>query len=90
MFLFLLLLLLSPLSEIVLHTPFSEMHFLTQAFICISVLFWITRLIVVVYHVFQFWDIKCFYNTALRQDISKYRIQEFSWKHLKNMKTRFM
>jgi len=28
--------------------------------------FWSTRLIVVVYHVFQFWDIKCFYNTALR------------------------
>ena len=69
MFLFLHQLLLSPLSEIVLHTPFSEMHFLTQAFICISVLFWITRLIVVVYHVFQFWDIKCFYNTALRQGI---------------------
>ena len=57
------------LGEIILHTPYSEMHFLTQTFIFISVLFWLTRLIVVVYHVFQFWDIKCFYNTALRWSV---------------------
>ena len=54
------------LKEIVTWTPFSSMHFLTQTFVFVSVLFWVTRLIVVVYHVFQFWDIKCFYNTALR------------------------
>jgi len=54
------------LRDVVTSTPFSSMHFLTQTFIFVSVLFWVTRLIVVVYHVFQFWDIKCFYNTALR------------------------
>ena len=39
------------------------MNFLIQVFILISGLFWVT-LIVVVQHLF--WDIKCFYNTALK------------------------
>jgi len=54
------------IAEVVERKPWGDMHFLTHAFVLISVLFWLTRLIVVVYHVFQFWDIKCFYNTALR------------------------
>ena len=35
-------------------------------FVLISGLFWFTRLLVVMHHVFQFWDIKCFYNSALK------------------------
>ena len=42
------------------------MTFMTKVFVFISIVFWITRAIVVVYHVFQFWDIKCFYNSALK------------------------
>ena len=34
------------------------MSFLTNCFVLVSVTFWATRAIVVVYHVFQFWDIK--------------------------------
>ena len=43
----------------------GEMRFLTQVFIMISVLFWLTRAFAVFHHVVQYWDIKSFYNTAL-------------------------
>merc|ERR1719186_2520314 len=54
------------ISEIIVTVSFSQMRFFTQMFVLISILFWLTRLIVVIYHVFQFWDIKCFYNSALK------------------------
>ena len=37
----------------------------------------ITSFLVVMYHVFQFWDIKCFYNTALR--IPDSDLESVSW-----------
>ena len=54
------------ISELIIPVSFGDMRFFTQMFVLISVLFWLTRLIVVIYHVFQFWDIKCFYNSALK------------------------
>ena len=54
------------ISELIVPVNFGDMRFITQLFVLISVLFWLTRLIVVIYHVFQFWDIKCFYNSALK------------------------
>merc|ERR1719392_304843 len=54
------------ISDLIVPVGFTDMRFITQLFVFISVLFWLTRLIVVIYHVFQFWDIKCFYNSALK------------------------
>ena len=54
------------LHDVTKKVGFYEMHFLTQVFIMISALFWLTRVIVVFHRVFQFWDIKCFYNSALK------------------------
>ena len=46
-------------------------------FVLISGLFWFTRLLVVMHHVFQFWDIKCFYNSALK--ISDSSLESVTW-----------
>ena len=54
------------LSEVVKTVPFGDMRFLTQVFILISTLFWLTRAFAVLHHIIQYWDIKCFYNTALK------------------------
>ena len=54
------------IKQVIKSTSFGDMKFITQVFILISILFWITRLIVVVYHFFQFLDIKNFYNSALK------------------------
>ena len=51
--------------EVVKSVSWGEMRFLTQVFILISVLFWLTRAFAVLHHVVQYWDIKGFYNTAL-------------------------
>ena len=51
--------------EVVKPVTFGEMRFLTQVFILISALFWLTRAFAVIHHVVQYWDIKSFYNTAL-------------------------
>ena len=53
------------LMEVVKWVSWGEMRFLTQVFILISLLFWLTRAFAVVTHVVQYWDIKSFYNTAL-------------------------
>ena len=45
------------LNDVTKSVSYNDMSFLTQVFILISGLFWVTRLIVVVHHVFQFWDI---------------------------------
>lgn len=34
----------------------------------LAILFWVFRLIKVVYHSVQYWDVKKFYNTALKID----------------------
>jgi autophagy-related protein 9 len=46
------------LSQIVALRPFADMALLTKAFVLVSVAFWTTRVIVVVIHGFQFWEIK--------------------------------
>jgi hypothetical protein len=44
---------------------------LTWICILVAVIFWILRAIKVMYHLFQFWDIKQFFNTALKiNDVS--------------------
>lgn len=43
----------------------------TWACLCVALLFWLLRAFKVVCHIFQFWDIKCFFNTALKiSDVS--------------------
>ena len=54
------------LMDVVKSVSFGDMRFLTQVFILISILFWLTRAFAVLHHVVQYWDIKCFYNTALK------------------------
>merc|ERR1719210_1368979 len=65
------------LNDVTKSVSYNDMSFLTQVFILISGLFWVTRLIVVVHHVFQFWDIKCFYNTALK--ITDASLESVTW-----------
>ena len=65
------------LNDVTRSVSYNDMSFLTQVFILISGLFWVTRLIVVVHHVFQFWDIKCFYNTALK--ITDASLESVTW-----------
>lgn len=40
----------------------------TYALIVISVIFWMIRVITIFFHVIQYWDIKQFYNIALKID----------------------
>lgn len=65
------------LYDVTSYVDFREMSFLTQMFVLISGLFWFTRLLVVMHHVFQFWDIKCFYNSALK--ISDSSLESVTW-----------
>merc|ERR1719210_2460459 len=65
------------LFDVTSYVGFRDMSFLTQVFILISGLFWVTRVIVVIHHVFQFWDIKCFYNSALK--ISDNSLESVTW-----------
>lgn len=65
------------ISQVTQWVWLSDMSFLTQVFILISILFWITRLIVVIYHIFQFWDIKMFYNNVLK--ISDRSLESVTW-----------
>jgi len=65
------------ITDVIKLKSFGEMVFLTKCFVFISVAFWVTRAIVVVYHVFQFWDIKCFYNAALK--ISDQDLDSVTW-----------
>ena len=65
------------ISQVTNIVWFSDMSFMTQVFIFISILFWITRVIAVLHHMFQFWDIKCFYNSALKiEDLS---LESVTW-----------
>ena len=65
------------LSDVTKSVGFYDMQFLTQVFIMISVMFWFTRAVVVFFHVIQFWDIKCFYNSALK--ISDSSLESVTW-----------
>lgn len=49
----------------------ASFGFLTWSYFLITILFWILRVIKVLYHMFQYWDIKAFYNSALKiEDVS--------------------
>ncbi|XP_034935607.1 autophagy-related protein 9A isoform X2 [Chelonus insularis] len=50
-----------PRSEVL-----ASMGVLTRICILIAIIFWILRLVKVLYHLTQFWDIKMFFNTALK------------------------
>ncbi|XP_023344796.1 autophagy-related protein 9A [Eurytemora carolleeae] len=65
------------ISEVIVLKGFVEMAFFVKCFILTSVACWITRLIVVVYHGFQFWDVKSFFNTALK--ISDKDLDSITW-----------
>jgi hypothetical protein len=55
-----------PTSEWIAH-----LGALTWVCILVAVIFWALRAIKVIYHLFQFWDIKQFFNTALKiNDVS--------------------
>ncbi|GAB0087793.1 Autophagy-related protein 9 [Sergentomyia squamirostris] len=49
----------------------------TWTALTLSVLFWFFRLIKVLYHFIQFWDIKLFFNTALKIDDSE--LDNLTW-----------
>ncbi|KAJ1528582.1 hypothetical protein ONE63_006985 [Megalurothrips usitatus] len=51
--------------------------FTTWACLCVALMFWLLRAFKVVCHIFQFWDIKCFYNTALK--ISDSELDNLTW-----------
>lgn len=40
----------------------------TYALIVISVIFWMIRVVTIFFHIIQYWDIKQFYNIALKID----------------------
>ncbi|PNF28200.1 Autophagy-related protein 9A [Cryptotermes secundus] len=56
------------LSDAVLPTSecIANLGALTWVCILVAVIFWALRAIKVIYHLFQFWDIKQFFNTALK------------------------
>jgi autophagy-related protein 9 len=58
------------LSDAVLptHECVASLGALTWVCILVAVIFWILRAIKVMYHLFQFWDIKQFFNAALKID----------------------
>ena len=65
------------LYQIVSLKPFASMGLLTKVFVLVSVAFWATRVIVVVVHGFQFWEIKAFFNAALK--IADTELDSVSW-----------
>lgn len=49
----------------------TSFGFITWMGLCVALIFWLIRVFKVVCHIFQFWDIKCFFNTALKiSDVS--------------------
>jgi len=61
------------LSDAVIPTKkcIANLDALTWVCILVAVIFWILRAVKVMYHLFQFWDIKQFFNTALKiNDVS--------------------
>ncbi|CAG2059997.1 unnamed protein product, partial [Timema podura] len=56
------------LSDAVLppHECVASLGTVTWLCILVAVIFWFLRAIKVMYHLFQFWDIKIFFNTALK------------------------
>jgi autophagy-related protein 9 len=61
------------LSDAVLPTNecVANLGALTWVCLLVAVIFWILRAVKVMYHLFQFWDIKQFFNTALKiNDVS--------------------
>jgi len=61
------------LSDAVLPTNecVANLGVLTWVCILVAAIFWILRAVKVMYHLFQFWDIKQFFNTALKiSDVS--------------------
>lgn len=44
----------------------ASFSFTTWACLCVALIFWLLRVFKVVCHIFQFWDLKCFFNTALK------------------------
>jgi hypothetical protein len=65
------------LAQVFQLRSFADMALLTKTFVLISVAFWATRVIVVVVHGFQFWEIKAFFNAALK--ISDTELDSVSW-----------
>ena len=55
----------------------QSMGLVTWIFISIASIFWILRLIKCVYHLTQFWDIKLFFNNALK--IEDKDLQNVTW-----------
>ncbi|CAL7942786.1 unnamed protein product [Xylocopa violacea] len=56
------------ISDVVLSTSecVASMGLITWICILVAAIFWILRLVKVLYHCAQFWDIKLFFNTALK------------------------
>jgi autophagy-related protein 9 len=51
----------------------ASLGLVTWVCILVAAIFWILRAVKVMYHLFQFWDIKQFFNSALRiHDVSTY------------------
>lgn len=44
----------------------ASMGVITWTCILIAIIFWMLRVVKVLYHLMQFWDIKCFFNIALK------------------------
>ncbi|XP_046397934.1 autophagy-related protein 9A isoform X1 [Ischnura elegans] len=61
--------------------PFGEcmahLGALTWIFILVAMVFWFLRFIKVLYHLIQFWEIKSFFNTALKIDDSE--LDNLTW-----------
>ncbi|XP_012285874.1 autophagy-related protein 9A isoform X2 [Orussus abietinus] len=58
------------LSDAILSagTCIASMNLVTWMCITVAVIFWILRFVKVLYHLTQFWDIKLFFNVALKID----------------------
>lgn len=58
------------ISDVILSTSecVASMGLITWICILVAAIFWILRLVKVLYHCTQFWDIKLFFNTALKID----------------------
>ncbi|XP_061934032.1 autophagy-related protein 9A isoform X2 [Apis cerana] len=56
------------ISDVILSTSecVASMGLITWICILVAAIFWILRLVKVLYHCTQFWDIKLFFNTALK------------------------
>lgn len=69
-------------SDAVLPTSecIANLGAITWVCILVAVIFWALRAVKVIYHLFQFWDIKQFFNTALKiNDVSIHTHTEFNF-----------